>query len=251
MTFADILLLTGAGLLAGVLNAIAGGGTFLSFPALVALGIPPVAANATATLSALPGYFSGALAFREDISRARRFPLALVLGVAVAGGLAGALLLLATPSRAFAGAVPWLLLMATVLFAAGPRLVAIMRMRSGREAGAIGFVLILGAVCIYGGYFNGGLGILLLAGLGVVGYDDLSAMNGLKNMISGAIASISAVPFALAGVVHWHEGAVMALATMTGAYVGGRVSRRLPSAGVRIGVIAIGLVMTVVFFLRA
>ncbi|PIE09984.1 MAG: hypothetical protein CSA72_10225 [Rhodobacterales bacterium] len=252
MTFSDLALLIPAGLLAGAMNAIAGGGTFVTFPALIALGLPPVAANATATLSALPGYFSGAAAFREDIANERRFPLWQLIATALVGGLCGALLLIATPSKAFAGAVPWLLLIATLLFALGPRLVAIMRARAGREAGLWTMVGVLGLVCLYGGYFNGGLGILLLAGLGLIGLSDLNAMNGLKNLMSGSIATISAVPFALAGVVHWPEGAAMAVATMLGAYGGGRLARRLPDQRlIRWGVIAIGLGMSALFFARA
>ncbi|SHJ28928.1 hypothetical protein SAMN05444417_0006 [Wenxinia saemankumensis] len=190
-----------AGFLAGGLNAVAGGGTFLSFPALVWLGLPPITANATATLTAMPGYMGSAWAFRRDIQSEGRLGLPAIFVVAVAGGLSGALLLLVTPGEAFEGIVPWLLLIATYLFAAGPRLVAALRMGGGVGPIASGTVIFF--VSVYGGYFNGGLGIMLLAVLGLIGFTDLHSMNGLKNLLSAILSVVSVATYALAGLIAW------------------------------------------------
>jgi uncharacterized protein len=242
------LLLLVAGLAAGVLNAVAGGGTFLTFPALVWIGVPPVMANATATLSALPGYLGSGWGYRHDIRAEGALPLPVMLGLALAGGLAGALLLLVTSERAFSGIVPWLLLAATLLFAAAPHLLP--RLAGGRGLGAGASAAVLLVTALYGGYFNGGLGILLLAVFSLMGFADLHAMNGLKNLVSALLAAVSSVTWAAAGLVAWEHALVLALAMTAGGYLGAHYARRIRNtAPLRAVIVAVGLAMTLAFFL--
>lgn len=246
-----ILTLTLAGLAAGALNAVAGGGTFLSFPALVWAGVPPIAANATATLAALPGYIGSAWAFRHDIRASRSLPLALVLGTATAGGVLGALLLLVTPGEVFEGVVPWLLAFATVIFAFGPRITAVLARRGLGAPGRAVAAGVLTAVTTYGGYFNGGVGILLLAALGLLGLTDLKEMNGLKNLVSAVLSLVSVVLYIGAGLIAWEHALVLGGACAVGGYLGAALSRHITDpALLRLFITAVGAAMTVVFFLR-
>lgn len=234
---------------AGVLNAIAGGGTFLTFPALVWAGVPPIAANATSALAVCPGYLGGALGFRRELAALPRALLAREVALSAAGGVAGALLLLVTPAKVFAGVVPWLLLLATALFAAGPRLA---RWAGGEGGGRLARWRLPGllAVAVYGGYFNGGLGILLMALYLLVGEQRLNTVNALKNLNSLVLSWLSVAAFVVAGAIAWKEGLLMMVAATAGGYVGARWSKRLPVAWVRRGVIVTGLVMSAVFFDR-
>ncbi|WP_226779929.1 sulfite exporter TauE/SafE family protein [Oceaniglobus trochenteri] len=245
----SFLVLTVAGLLAGALNAVAGGGTFLSFPALVWLGVPPLMANATATLTALPGYIGSAWAYRREFRAEGALSLGAIIGVAVAGGLAGAILLLLTPGDAFVGIVPWLLLAATVLFAVGPRLLARIKARGAGAAGPVVSGAAIFAVSVYGGYFNGGLGIMLLAVLGLIGFTNLHGMNGLKNLLSVILSVVSVITYALAGLIAWDSALVLAVATAVGGYLGAHMARRIRRTELlRAGIVAIGAIMTVLFF---
>ncbi|RKF13619.1 sulfite exporter TauE/SafE family protein [Roseovarius spongiae] len=248
---ADLALLVVAGFAAGVLNAIAGGGTFLTLPALIFVGIPPVAANATATLSALPGYLSSAWGFRRDLRAEGRLSLRGIVIASGIGSLAGAALLLLTSDAVFSGIVPWLLLLATALFAAGPALIRRLRARGLPDAGPVLSFVVLVAVSIYGGYFNGGLGIMLLAAFGLLGYSDLHAMNGLKNALSVILSLIPVLAFIPAGVIAWEAAAPVALAATAGGLMGAGLSRRIANPNhLRIFIVLVGLVMSVLFFLR-
>ena len=239
-----------AGLAGGALNAVAGGGTFLTFPALVWLGVPPVMANATATLCALPGYFGSTWAFRNDFKAEGPLGLRAIIAVAMAGGLTGSLLLLVTPGNLFTEIVPWLLALATLLFALGPWLLAQLR-RRGATAGAMVSGLMIFLVSAYGGYFNGGLGIMLLAAFGLIGFTNLNAMCGLKNLLSSLLSLVSAVTYASAGLIAWDAALVLAIGTMVGGYLGAHYARKITRTDLlRLGIVAIGCVMTVVFFLR-
>lgn len=247
----SILLLCVAGFLAGALNAVAGGGTFLTFPALVYVGVPPIAANATATVSALPGYVGGAYAFRRDIEAEGSLGIVAIIVAALVGGLVGALLLLVTPAELFRGVVPWLLLVATILFAAGPRLNVWLHARRGGVAGPGLSACAVFAVSVYGGYFNGGLGILLLATFGLIGFANLHGMNGLKNLLSAALSVVSAAAFALAGIVAWEQAAMMAVAAALGGYFGGWAARQVRNPEyIRGGIVSVGAVMACIFFVR-
>lgn len=246
----DLLLLLLAGLGAGILNAVAGGGTFLTFPTLIWLGVPPIAANATATLTALPGYFGSAWAYRRDMGGEGSLGLRSITLISALGGAAGGLLLIVTPGETFRGIVPWLLLAATVLFAAGPWLLTQLRKRGGGDAGPLVSSLAIFAVSVYGGYFNGGLGIMLLATLGLIGHTNLHGMNGLKNLLAAVLSTISAAAFVIAGLIFWREAAIMAVGTLVGGYLGARISRRMRRTGpLRAFVVAVGLALTVAFLI--
>ncbi len=240
--------LTVAGVLAGALNAVAGGGTFLTFPALVWLGVPPIAANATATIGALPGYASSPWGYRSDVAAGGTLGLRAIIGLGALGGLLGAGLLLVTPGAVFEGLVPWLLLVATLLFAAGPRVLASVRARGFGPAGPVLSGAAVLAVSIYGGYFNGGLGILLLAMLGLIGFVNLHGMNGLKVLLSAVLSLVSAAAYAAAGLIEWDAALIMAVATTIGGYLRARGARRVPMPLLRLGITGVGLVMTVLFF---
>lgn len=247
--FGTHALLAAAAFAAGVLNAIAGGGSFLTFPALVFSGVPPIVANATSALAVSPGYLGSTLGFREELRALPTRRLALEMLLSAIGGVAGALLLLVTPSHLFTGIVPWLLLFATALFAAGPWLA---RHAGGAHTGGARWRNpALLAVAVYGGYFNGGLGILLMALYTVAGETRLNTVNALKNLNSLVLSWLSVVAFVLAGAIAWKAGVLMMLAATAGGFCGARWSRRLPVAWVRAGVIAIGLAMSAVFFARA
>lgn len=236
-----------AALAAGVLNAIAGGGSFLTFPALVFAGVPPLAANATSAIAVSPGYLGSTLGFRAEL---RELPTRLLrreVLVAAVGGLAGAGLLLITPARVFSGIVPWLLLLATALFALGPRL---SRLSGGAGHPTWRLPGLLG-VSVYGGYFNGGLGILLMALYSLTGEARLNTVNALKNLNSFVLSLLSVVAFAWAGAIVWPQAVWMMLWTTAGGWMGARLARRLPVQWVRGLVIATGLVMSAVFFSRA
>jgi uncharacterized membrane protein YfcA len=244
----ELPLLLSAAFVAGVLNTIAGGGTFLTFPALVFAGVPPVAANATSAVAVFPGYLSGALAYRRELRGLPRRALARLLGLTLLGGLAGSLLLLVSSNEAFAAIVPFLLLAATLAFLFGDRIRAFAARHRGGVApqGATGLLL----VSAYGGYFNGGLGILLLALFALWGMTDIHRMNGLKTAASFALSGVSVATFAVAGLVHWPEALAMMLANTVGGYAGAPLARALPRPAVRAIVAAVGFGMSAAFFAR-
>lgn len=247
----NLTLLLAAAFIAGALNAIAGGGSFLTLPALVFAGMPPVVANATGTVALLPGYVSGALGFREDLQAPPGLSLRALTVLSLIGGAMGAALLLVTDERTFSRVVPWLLLLATVLFAAGPALLRRLEAGASSQASfataASGMLL----VSVYGGYFNGGLGILLLALFSLLGQVNLNAMNGMKNLVSALLTAIAVAVYAWGGVVAWPQALVMMVAATAGGYSGARLARRIPAPMLRAGIVGIGLVMTVLFFVRA
>ncbi|HEY9460357.1 MAG TPA: sulfite exporter TauE/SafE family protein, partial [Paralcaligenes sp.] len=206
----DYLLLIVAGFFAGGLNTIAGGGSFLTFPALVYAGVPIVSANATSAVAVFPGYIGAVAGFRGEIASFKRPTLIKLTIVSLLGGLIGSLLLLITSNETFKVLVPWLLLFATLLFGAGDYLVAWSKRRNFH----LGKFLTPGVLCIsiYGGYFNGGLGIMLMALFAVIGMRDMNIMNGLKNGISVVLSAISVITFAWAGLVQWPEAVIMMVA---------------------------------------
>ncbi len=246
----DIGVLIVAGLAAGMLNAIAGGGTFISFPALVWVGVPPVMANATATLTALPGYLSSAWAYRHDIETRDPLPIVNLLMIAAIGGLAGAGLLLVTSQSVFSALVPWLLLLGTLVFGLGPYAMTHLNLAAKPpRLVAIGVML---TVSIYGGYFNGGLGIMLLAAFGLMGMTNLHGMNGLKNIISALLSMVSVVAYSVAGLIAWDAALVLALAQFSGGYLGARAALRITDpTKLRWAITGIGIIMTAIFFMRS
>ena len=243
----EIALLLTAAFVAGALNAVAGGGSFLTLPALVFTGVPPVVSNATGTVALLPGYMAGAWGFKDDTAPPPGLSMRLLVTLSLIGGAAGAALLLVTPDATFRVVVPWLLLVATALFAFGPALRK--RLAGGKPSTPKATLSVL-VVAAYGGYFNGGLGILLLALFGLLGQTNLNAMNGLKNWVSALLTAIAVAIYAAGGVVLWQEALMMMVAATAGGYGGARVARKLPPNVLRWGIVATGLVMAAVFFWR-
>ncbi|HKS27413.1 MAG TPA: sulfite exporter TauE/SafE family protein [Pyrinomonadaceae bacterium] len=239
--------------LAGMINAVAGGGTLLSFPALIWIGRDPVIANATSTVALWPGSFGGLLGFRRELQGSKRWVY--WLGVpSILGGALGAYLLLRTPSKTFSAIVPYLILGATLLMAAQEHITRRLRLGASHErpsrlwwAGALLFQFLVG---VYGGYFGAGIGILMLAALGLLGLKDIHEMNGLKNLFALFINGIAALYFIISGAVIWVDVLLMAVAAIAGGYFAAGVARRLGRQRVRRLVILIGIAMAVSLFFR-
>lgn len=251
----EILFLLSVGLIAGAINSLAGGGSFIVFPALLLVGVPPVMANATNTFSALPGYLSGAIGFRRNIWAFKKWLPAYAIA-ALVGGYLGADLLLKVDDAQFSSIVPWLMAMAVFMFAFGGKINAWVAARAGGTgrmalAGTLGLLALLTLICLYGGFFNAGLGIILLAFFALAGMKDIHAMNGVKLLISVIVAAIAVWRFALSGSIAWYEGWLVFAGTMIGGYVSARLAHRIPKEVLRWAVIIYGLVLTVVFFWQA
>ena len=252
MTLETIVVLV-AGVIGGAINSIAGGGTLVSFPALLWLGRDPIVANATNTVAMWPGSMAGAFGFRRELATTRGWLLLLIIP-SLLGGALGSWLLLRTPTSVFERLVPFLILGATLLFGAqemitrrlAPPPTADRQPPTGRWMIFV-FQLLVG---IYGGYFGAGMGILMLAALGLIGLTDLHQMNGLKNVLAVCINGIAAIYFAVSGAVAWKDAGVMTVGTIAGAYLGARVARRLGRKFVRSAVVAIGIIMTIALLLK-
>jgi len=259
MTPADIVLLGAGGFAAGAINAVAGGGTFFSFPALLAAGLPPVVANASNSVALWPGSLAGAWAYRRELAAYQRYLLP--MGAAsLLGGIAGGLLLLAAGDARFSALIPWLLAFATTLFAFSPQISAALKRRrparpvradgdygSGTPAGWLVQLL----VSIYGGFFGAGMGILTMASLAMGGHEDVQHINALKNLLSAINYSVTALTFIVAGAVSWPQTLVMLLAASAGGYAGARVARRIRGPWLRRMVIAVGAALTLYYFYKA
>ena len=255
MSLTQLLLIVLAAVVAGAMNAIAGGGTLLTFPALVALGIPPVSANATSTVALWPGAMTSMWGYRGELRGARAWALGFAVP-SVLGGVIGAWLLLRTPAERFAALVPWLVWGATALFIAQRPLMRRFSSAANAapaDAGASdaartrtwpprAILLYQLAVAIYGGYFGAGVGILMLAALGVMGLRNIHRMNGLKNWGGLCMNAVAAATFIVTGLVNWPAALAMAAGAMGGGYLGARGAQRVPQELVRAAVVGIGLV---------
>ena len=243
-----IPLLIGAGLLAGAMNAVAGGGSFATFPALIFAGLPPVMANATSTVALLPGTLASSWAYRDRMTGVGGLKLRVLAPITLVGGLIGALLLLFTPSGIFDAAIPWLLLLATLVFAGGRELVHAVSgtVRIGKTPVLIGQFL----VAIYGGYFGGAVGLMMLAVWSLFDSADLKAMAPARTLLTSAANTMAVVCFVLAGAVRWPELAAMLPAVVAGGYLGALGARFLPPAAIRVAVIVLCASVTVYFFRR-
>jgi uncharacterized membrane protein YfcA len=249
MTMENEILLAGAGLIAGIMNAVAGGGTFVTLPALIVAGVPSVAANATSTVALCPGTLASAYAYRHDFKSFEGVSLPTMLAISMAGGLAGALLLLYTPQKSFDVIVPWLLLIGTVTFAFGPRLSAVLRQHMKIGPGTLKvcqFVL-----AIYGGYFGGAVGIMLMAGWSLLGMTDILAMNAAKTLLVTAMNAVAVVCFVIAGLVWWPQALIMLVASVIGGYAGAAVARKLNQVLFRRLISIFYFALTAAFFWRA
>jgi uncharacterized protein len=251
--FETIIFLFVAGALGGALNAVAGGGSFVAFPALLFTGVPPIAANATNTVALWTGVTASGGAYRNQLDVPKRVMVPLLV-TSFIGGLIGAFLLLKTPAHTFMRVIPWLMLGATLLFVFGKRLGRGRASSVGHDAttaaivGASVFELF---VAVYGGYFGGGVGIVNLAMLAAVGMGDIHAMNALKSVLGMAINGIAVVVFVVKGAVYWPQAVVMIAGAIVGGYFGAHYSLRLPQVWVRWFVILVGIGMTVYFFVKA
>jgi uncharacterized membrane protein YfcA len=237
---------------AGFVNALAGGGTLVSFPVMTAVGIPAIAANVTNTVALCPGMFGGILAQRRDLAGQRR-RLWLTVPIGALGGIAGGVLLLGTGEHAFRALVPYLILLATALLAAQGRLRAwLVRHQDNRARPArfaqVGLPVGIGA--IYGGYFGAGLGVILLAVLGLVLDDTLTRLNALKQTIALGVNLSAALFFLFSGRVVWPVALVMAAGSLIGGSVGGRFAGRIAPATLRSVVVALGVVVSIVYLVR-
>ena len=251
MTAGEAMLLVGAGAIGGALNAVAGGGSFFTFPGLVLIGIPSVSANATSTLALWPAAVASLTAYRREL-RASAKRLAVFGGISLVGGIVGAVILVRTPTAAFDRVVPFLMLVATTLFTFGPRIThRLGRADPARKEGS----LLAGAlaqfvISIYGGYFGGGMGIMMLAAFALMGMQDIHRMNALKMLLTVGVNAAALATFVGSGIIVWSAGLVMVVGAVTGGYVGAAFARRLNQRWVRTFIIVSAYVLTVVFFVR-
>ncbi len=243
------LLITIAAFVAGIMNAIAGGGSIVTFPVLVFTGVPSIIANASSTVAMCPAGLAAAWAYRHDLGRVRDVPMAVAMTVSVAGGIAGALLLLVTPQRAFDQVIPWLLLTATLLFAFGPSVAPLLRQHVVMSPARL--MVAQFVMSVYCGYYGGGVGVVMMAVWTAFGHNDVHALNAAKTLLIGLTNFVAVVLFIAAGKIWWPQAIVMLIAGVTGGFLGAHVSRQMTPRHVRLGVIAIGATVTVVFFARA
>ena len=242
-----------AGILGGVLNAVAGGGSFIAFPALLFTGVPPIPASATNTVALWTGVTASGGAYRSRLDVPKRVLVPLIV-TSFIGGLFGAFLLLKTPAPTFMRVLPWLMLGATLLFVFGKRL-------AGGRASSVGHdatvaVILGGSIfefffVVYGVYFGGGVGIVNLAMLAAVGMTDIHAMNALKSVLGTAINGIAVLFFIIKGAVYWPQAIVMVVGAVIGGYFGAHYAQKLPEQWVRVSVIVVGAGMTIFFFYTA
>jgi len=240
-----------AGALGGGINAVAGGGSFVSFPALLFTGVPPIPANATNTLALWVGTTASGGAYPQKLNIPRRIIIPLVV-TSVVGGLAGAFLLIKTPAQTFLHVLPWLLLGATLLFAFGKHLTG--RISAGishdaSNASVTGASIFELVVAVYGGYFGGGIGIMNLAMLAALGMTDIHAMNKLKVILGGVINGAATLTFIATGAILWPQGIVMTLGAILGGVSSAHFAQKLPQSWVRAFVILVGTAMTIYFFI--
>ena len=242
------LLLFVAGLGAGLINAVAGGGMFLIFPALVFTGVPSIVANASSTAALVPGVLASAWAYREDFQKSVNFPFWPLLIVTFAGGIVGALLLLFTPQTTFDSVLPWLMLAATLLFTFGARITPYLKRVI--HIGPVTVVTIQFFIAIYGGYFGGAIGIMMLATWTVFGLTDIHVMNANRTIMGAAANIVAAVLFIMAGKIWWPQTVVLLIGTMIGGYFGAHGARKVKPQYIRAAVSVVSVLITVAFFLR-
>lgn len=254
MSTADILIVLAASMMGGAVSAVAGGGGLFTFPTLLEIGVPPVIANATNNVGLFPANAFGSWAYRRELARWEAPWLSYAI-VSAVGGLAGGLLLLATGEAAFTAAIPWLLLTATLLLAFGNRAVqwlagsGIGERAQARTRHHVGLVVLF-AASVYGGYFGTALGIMLLGMMVVAGIGDFQRMNALKNLLSVLISALAVAVFIVTGLVDWPVAITMCIGSAIGGYTGASVARRLSPDHVRWFVIAVGLLLSVRYFVK-
>jgi len=262
MTLTNAILLFFAALVAGGLNSVAGGGSFISFPTLTFTGVPLIPANATNTIALWPGSVASVGAYRRELARQNRTVVILLSIISLIGGLLGAILLIRTPPQTFARLLPFLMLIATLLFTFGGSVTKRLRERfnakdisdpANHHIG-VPMLVMIGTIQLiiatYGGYFGGGIGILMLASFALMGMQNIHTMNGLKTLMASFINGIAVVAFIINGLIVWPEALVMICGAIIGGYGGASVAQKMPPKLVRRFVIVVGIVMTIYFFYR-
>ncbi|MFY9688332.1 MAG: sulfite exporter TauE/SafE family protein, partial [Candidatus Acidiferrales bacterium] len=259
-----------AAFLAGTINSVAGGGSFISFPALLFTGIPPIAANATNTVAVWPGTLASTVAYRNAFTPEARRLLPPLIGLGILGGILGAHVLLHTPQATFVRLIPWLLLGATLLFLFSGRITAWVRKRTGKDSVAapgdssasqpararipvslvvLGLLFELG-IAMYIGYFGAGAGILFLSLLAILGLENIHAMNGMKTLLVSIVNGVAIVTFIVARVIVWPQAIVMIFGAATGGYAGAHFAQKVNPEYIRRFIIVVGFAMSIYFFVR-
>lgn len=254
MTFPHILILFISAIIGGTLNAVAGGGSFFTFPSLIFVGIPAIPANASSTVALWPGSVASIGAYRSEVAQQKPGFLILMVVTSLIGGILGAQLLLNTPSSIFQGLIPYLLLTATLLFALSGPITARLRVRNVSKAQLSPRTLIIVAtaqliIATYGGYFGGGIGILMLATLAMMGMENIHVMNGLKTVLASCINGVAIIIFIAHNAVYWPETLLMIVGAIIGGYGGAYYARKIDPKLVRGFVIIVGLAMSAYFFI--
>jgi uncharacterized membrane protein YfcA len=250
-----MILLFVAAVFGGTLNSVAGGGSFFAFPALVFTGVPPIAANATNTVALWPGSVASTGAYRRELAAQKPGFLVLLLGTSLIGGILGALLLLGTSQSTFVVLLPYLMLMATLLFTLSPLITKMLRRRSAEKTqrnwatwAVMAFAQFV--IAIYGGYFGGGIGILMLATLAMMGMENIHEMNGVKTLLTVCINGAAMTTFIIRGAVFWPEAILMVVGAILGGYGGAYYARKIEQKWIRLFVMVVGFTMTIYFFVR-
>lgn len=244
------VLLFFAAMAAGALNSVAGGGTFIAFPALIFAGVPPIAANATCTIAVWPGALASVLAYRQELKLHQK-KLPLMFAVSLIGGAIGAVVLLSTPAQTFEFLIPWLLLVATLLFIGSPYITRYLQTHPNQQILPLWCsILIQLCIAFYGGYFGAGIGILMLAMLSLLGMTHIHEMNALKTVLGSAINGVAVIVFIMSGVVVWKFAIVMVFGAVAGGYLGAHFARKIPKERIRLLVACIAMAMTAYFFLK-
>ncbi len=253
MNFLQLFLLFVTAILGGTLNSVAGGGTFFTFPSLIFVGVPPIQANATSSVALWPGSAASVGAYWNELKK-QKASLIIVLSVAsLIGGIVGAFLLLGTSQATFVHLIPWLLLLATVLFTFNKLIVALLRIETKSEVSwksLLGVAVLQIIIAIYGGYFGGGIGILMLASLAIMGMDNIHEMNSIKTLLTIIINGVAVIIFIARGVVFWPQAIVMVVGATLGGYGGAYLARKVDQKWVRLFVTIVGFSLTLYFFIK-
>lgn len=249
MSLLQIIMLTAAGFAAGTVNALAGGGTFFTFSALVFGGLPTLDANATSAVALTPANLASVLAYRSEV-RAYARDMAPFIVTGIVGAAFGVWLLIALGDEGFRPTVPWLLLLATALFAVSPWIGTFVRPDSDSRAGGAAGYLVMTFVAVYGGFFGAGMGIMMLAALTTLESRDFHKINAIKNVVALLIQTVSAALLIAGGLVHWPHALITMAASIVGGYAGVGLARKVPEPVVRGAVVGVGVLLTALFFLR-
>jgi len=244
-----LLVVAGAGLIAGTMNALAGGGSFVTLPALIAAGVPSVNANTSSTVALFPGTLMSAWTYRDGLGPIGSVTLRPLLIATFVGGALGAVLLLRTPIKTFDLVLPWLMAIATVMLALGSQIGETLRRHWRIGAGAV--LTVQFCLGIYGGYFGGGVGIMMMAVCSLLGERTLKSFNAPRTLLVGAANTIAVLIFIAAQSVRWREALVMLAAATLGGYLGALIGRRAPAGVVRTGTLLVSVSITLAFFARA